>query len=125
MIQKEGKGWRLARDISRTKFPILIGGEGWAVELTEKEWIDLASLIQALVDQHSKIINELMPEESICIELERGLWWGCLDGNKSAWNLRIILLDNDQLSRGVEGFWPVPAAEAFVHEVRIMWDSNH
>jgi hypothetical protein len=34
MIQQEGPGWRLARDLSRNGFPFLIGGEFWAVELT-------------------------------------------------------------------------------------------
>ena len=37
MIQQEGPGWRLAHDLSRNGFPFLIGGEFWAVELTEME----------------------------------------------------------------------------------------
>ncbi|MFL0731274.1 MAG: DUF1818 family protein, partial [Prochlorococcus sp.] len=45
MIQKEGAGWRLARDPARTAFPVLIGGESWAVELTQAEWKLLMALI--------------------------------------------------------------------------------
>ncbi|MFZ9570377.1 MAG: DUF1818 family protein, partial [Vulcanococcus sp.] len=37
MIQREGEGWRLAWDASRHPFSVLIGGAGWAAELTDLE----------------------------------------------------------------------------------------
>ena len=63
MIQSEGPGWRLARDLSRKDFPVLIGGEGWAIELTEQEWTSLVPLINDLTDQHQQLENQLMAEE--------------------------------------------------------------
>ena len=45
MIQQEGPGWRLARDPDRGLHPVLIGGAGWAFELTEPEWAALADLV--------------------------------------------------------------------------------
>ena len=48
MILQEGPGWRLARDPSRGEFSILVGGEGWAFELTEPEWNDLVALLSTL-----------------------------------------------------------------------------
>ena len=40
-MQQEGPGWRLARDPDRGLHPVLIGGAGWAFELTEAEWAAL------------------------------------------------------------------------------------
>ena len=71
MIQQEGPGWRLARDLSRNGFPFLIGGEFWAVELTETEVTGLHALLVELVHQHSLIRDQLMEEESITLELEQ------------------------------------------------------
>ena len=51
MVQTEGPGWRLARDSSKKTFPILIGGQGWAMELRESEWSALAALVFELIDQ--------------------------------------------------------------------------
>ena len=80
MIQQEGPGWRLSRDPSRSVFSVLIGGEHWALELKESEACELASLIADLTDQHRSICDQLMAEESISVELERGSWWACLEG---------------------------------------------
>ncbi len=60
MIQHEGPGWRLERNISRKNFPVLIGGENWAFELTETEWSNLRSVICSLIDQYEGIKNTLM-----------------------------------------------------------------
>ena len=54
MIQKEGPGWRLARDPSRTAYPVLIGGESWAIEVTEFEWNCLVSLLEDLLEEYNK-----------------------------------------------------------------------
>ena len=76
MIVQEGPGWRLARDPSRGEFSILVGGEGWAFELTEPEWKDLVGLLATLETQHSVLRDQLMAEEAIELELDRGVWWG-------------------------------------------------
>ncbi len=66
MIEHEGPGWRVARDSLRSRFPVIIGGEGWAIELSEEEWISLMEIIKDLTTQHKKLDNFLMPDESVC-----------------------------------------------------------
>ncbi len=125
MIQHEGPGWRLARDTSRRIFPVIIGGDGWAFELTEQEWTSLIPLINELINQHKQLENKLMREESICLEIERQPWWGCLDGDRDTWSLQIILEGNGQHFRGFEAFWPIPAAQLITGAMRSVWNSDH
>ncbi len=94
MIQKEGAGWRLARDPARTAFPVLIGGESWAVELTQAEWKLLMALIVELTDQHQQLVTQLLAEESVCLEMERQSWWACLDGDRHAARHAHLLRDH-------------------------------
>lgn len=124
MIQQEGPGWRLARDPSRGLFPVLIGGDGWAIEITESEWQGLMALLCDLSDQHQLLMDQLMEEEAISLELERQPWWGCLDGDRYAWSLQLVLEGNEQQGRGAEGFWPAPAAQAMTAALRTVWDSS-
>ena len=125
MIEHEGPGWRLARNPSRDHFTVVIGGEGWALELNEYEWTSLVSLVEDLLDQHHKLESQLMPEEMICLEIERLPWWGCLEGDKETWSLQLILEGNDVSSlRGFEVYWPAPAAQSITCAMRTMWDSS-
>ena len=94
MIEEEGPGWRLARDPSRGRFPVMIAGESWAIELTEDEWNSLIPLIKDLIDQHQQLENQLMPEEGLELELERQGWWCCLEGDRNSWTLKLILQSN-------------------------------
>ena len=123
MIQQEGDGWRVSRDPSRGKYCFLVGGERWAFELTEPEWRDLVDLVVTLEQQHMGLVDQLMPGESIELELERGVWWGCLSGDRSQWGLRILLTPLE--GRAAEGEWPVPVAAAVVAALRTLWDSQH
>ena len=122
MIQQEGPGWRLARDPQRHPYGALIGGETWAIELTESEAGALASLIEDLVAPHAAQRGQLMEEEQITLELERSPWWGCLEGDSRAWSLQLILRPVDVCERGVEVSWPAPAAEAAAAAMRTLWD---
>ena len=124
MIQKEGPGWRLAKDTSRKYFPVLIGGDRWAIELAEPEWNSLLPVIDELVTQHKELENQLMKEESICLEIGREPWWGCIDGDSESWSLQLILESKGDESRGFEAYWPAPAAKAITAAMRIMWDCN-
>ena len=65
MISQEGSGWRLAWDPSRKNFPILLGGEGCAFELTEKEWKILVGLVLDLISEHEQVKYQLMEETGI------------------------------------------------------------
>ena len=122
MDEYEGPGWRLARDSSRTKYSFLIGGKGWSIELTEEEWVGLAQLVNDLLDEYKKIIDQLMDEESIQLEIERGSWWGSLEGNKIDWDLFVIFKSDSNDERGFEGFWPAPASISMAKRMRKMWD---
>ena len=122
MIQQEGPGWRLARDLSRNGFPFLIGGEFWAVELTEMEVKGLYALLVELEHQYMLIRDQLMEEESITLELEQQEWWGCLDGTRERWGLQVVLQGYGMQRRGLEGAWPATAAQAFLAALRTVWD---
>ena len=122
MIQQEGPGWRLARDLSRNGFPFLIGGEFCAVELTETEVKGLHALLVELVHQHTLIRDQLMEEESITLELEQQEWWGCLDGTRDRWGLQVVLQGSGMNRRGLEGAWPAPAAQAFLAALKTVLD---
>ena len=124
MIQKEGPGWRLARDEARFPFTVLIGGENWSCELTYEEWCGMALVVFELIDQYQKLTNQLCPEEHICLELERLPWWGCLDGDRASWTLQLILQGNGENLRGLEICWPIPSAQAMASAMRTMWDSD-
>jgi len=123
MIRQEGPGWRLAWDPSRPVFPALIGGEGWAFELTREEFQGLVALVSALVDQHGQLIDQMMAEEAITLEMDRAPWWGCLEGGRERWALQVVLEGESAGGRGVEGHWPAPAAQAITAAVRTTWDS--
>lgn len=122
MIQQEGPGWRLARDQTRLEFPVLIGGEGWAVELTDVEWQGLVALLSVLTDQHHALQSQLMDDEGIELEMEQGLWWGCLDGDRNRWSLQVVL-QGAPGRRGIEAHWPGSAAQAVVAAMRTVCDS--
>ena len=122
MIQQEGPGWRFALDLSRAGYQCLLGGEAWAFELTESEWRELAGLVCALEDQHRSMADQLMDEESIDLEMERGAWWVSLEGDRTHWQLSLVLTGNH--GRGVEGHWPSPAAMAIVAAMRSALDAK-
>ncbi len=125
MIQNEGPGWRMSRDPDRGQFPVLIGGEGWAFELTEMEWSGLVTIIFELQNQHDQMYGQLMPEESICLEFEQERWWGCLEGDRDDWSLQVVLQAKESGIRGLEVHWPKKSARAFSEAVRNIWDSYH
>ena len=124
MIQHEGKGWRLELNNTKKDFPVLIGGENWAVEISKIEWNGLRVVVSKLIDQYEYLRSSLMKEEKILIEIDIAPWWACIDGTKKDWRLKLILDGKGCDGRGLEIFWPNPAAQAIVSVMRIMWDSN-
>lgn len=123
MIQQEGPGWRLAHDAGRGRFCVLIGGTSWAFELTADEWCCLVDLVGTLEDQHRALVDQLMAEESISIEAERGPWWVGLEGDRDQWSLSVVLVAEE--GRGAEGHWDAPAAEAMAAAMRTNVDLAH
>jgi hypothetical protein len=110
---QQGPGWRFGLDPSRVGFPVLLGGEGWAVELTLAEARGLSELVMSLVAEWGAIADQLMAEESITLEVERGPIWVELEGTARAVALRFVLQPGAG-GRGVEGSWPIEASQALL-----------
>jgi hypothetical protein len=60
MQVQEGEGWRLLVDPARYPFVVLIGGAGWAAELTVQEAQSLRQGFGQLLEQHAAIADQLM-----------------------------------------------------------------
>ena len=104
-------------DCSRQPFVVLIGGRGWAAELTAAEAGALRRAVQRLQQQLQATAPLLMAEESLELEYDSGGLWMQLSGLGNAWALRFVLTSaNDGAgppARGLEGSWEVGAAAAF------------
>ncbi len=117
----EGSGWRLAVDRNRTPFPVLVGGDGWASELSTAEAQALARAASTLQEEHRALMDRLMPEEAITLEREGpvgdppqgGELWLELEGDRRCWSLRFVLSPGAG-HRALEGSWRAESATAFV-----------
>ena len=125
MIKKEGPGWRIIRDLSRNNFSTLIGGQDWAIELTQKEYQALIQIVLDLSDQHKLIKDQLMGDEDITLELERSPWLVILSGDQYGWSLKMILDGSLSFNRGAEVFWPRNVTVEVTNAMRTMWDSDY
>jgi len=123
VIKKEGQGWRIIRDSSRQNFSTLVGGNNWAIELTDEEWESLTQVVFDLSDQYESIKFQLMGDEDITIELDRTPWLAILKGDQYGWSLKLILNQNGLLNRGAEIFWPKNVTGPVIKAMRTMWDS--
>lgn len=112
MIEREGEGWRIAWDGDRQPFAVLIGGAGWATELSRVEAEALRDALADLLAQHAALVDQLMAEESISLELERDPWWLAIDGDRREWSLQ-VMLSPPPGQRAFEGSWPHPASRGF------------
>ena len=113
VVQREGEGWRLAWDAGRQPFSVLIGGHGWAAELSLSEAEALRDGVSLLAAQHADLVDQLMAEEAISLELERQPWWIGLDGDRAGWSLRVVLTPGPG-QRAMEGSWSVAASRPFM-----------
>lgn len=134
MQVQEGEGWRLALDPQRPTFPVLVGGAGWAAELSLAEARALRSGVMRLLDQHRSLGPLLMPEEQVSLELELeldadpgpasglaapgSLWLG-LDGDRNCWSLRFVLSPGAD-RRGLEAEWPSAASAAISAALQLL-----
>jgi hypothetical protein len=112
VIEREGEGWRIVWDGDRHPFAVLIGGAGWATELSRAEAESLRDALADLLAQHAALVNQLMAEESISLELERDPWWLTIDGDRREWSLQVMLSPQPG-QRAFEGSWPHPASRGF------------
>ena len=107
----EGLGWRLVVDRSRDPFPVLIGGEAWAMELTSDEALALADGVALLRSQHHQLADRLMDEEDLELDWERDRLWIGLSLRQGSWSLRFVL-EGGGLRRSVEAGWDDGASPA-------------
>jgi len=121
---EEGRGWRLVWDPARQPFCVLIGGEGWAAELSLVEAQALAQGLHQLQVQHQELVGGLMAEEALTLELELALeagWlWLELEGDRQTWALRFVLSPGLG-QRAVEGSWTAEASPALLAALRSRW----
>ncbi len=101
------------------------------MELTAEEARELQRGVSQLVREHRSLVSQLMPEEAISLELERGPLWMALEGDRGAWELRFVLTPLEEGSRAVEGSWPPGASAALVAALAPLepadgvWASQH
>jgi hypothetical protein len=114
-ILKYGSGWRLGWNPTAAVYKGLIGGDDWAIELTEAEWQDLRRLLSQLTATMAAMATELMDEERIACEAESELLWVEADGFPDNYSLRFILYQG----RGCEGNWSATA----LPELLAAWDN--
>ncbi len=109
-LVKNGAGWRLGWHPEADDYQGLVGGDDWAIELTEAELDDFCRLLAQLAQTMSQMASELMDEEKISCEAESDLLWLEVEGYPSAYTLRFIL----NTGRRCEGSWLAQAVPGLV-----------
>jgi len=107
---KSGEGWRLGWNPSAAEFCGLVGGEGWAIELTTAEFLDFGRSVSQLAIAMAAMNDSLMDEERLCCEHEIALIWLEAEGFPAQYGLRFILLNG----RKAEGEWPPKVVQALL-----------
>lgn len=96
-----GDGWRIGWHSQHSRYPGLLGGNDWAIELTHQELTDFCRLLNRLVETMSQMETELMDCEKISCEAETALLWMEVEGYPNNYTLRLIL----NCDRRCEGNW--------------------
>ena len=104
-LLKSGPGWRVGWNAEAPEFKGLVGGDHWAIELTDLELQDFTRLLAQLSHTMQQMATQLMDEETITCEAESDRLWLEVEGYPHAYSLRLILLTG----RRGEGFWSAPA----------------
>ncbi|XZN91161.1 MAG: DUF1818 family protein [Microcoleus sp.] len=115
-VIKTGDGWRLGWNPNSTEFQGLVGGDGWAIELTEAELNDFCRLLAQLAATMTQMASELMEEEKIAIEAESDLVWVQVEGYPQAYSVQFIL----SAGRRCEGFWSPAAIPGLTQAAKIL-----
>jgi Domain of unknown function (DUF1818) len=115
-LLKSGAGWRLGWDATAQEYRGLIGGDHWAIELTDPELADFIRLTAQLSSTMSQMADELMDHEAIACEAESDLLWLEVEGYPHAYSLRFILLSR----RRSEGFWSEAVVPALLQAIQTL-----
>jgi len=115
-LLRSGDGWRIGWDPDAPTYRGLIGGDGWALELSETELNEFCRLLEQMVAAISSMAEELMEQERIDCELESEWLWLEAEGYPHHYSLRCIL----QTGRRGEGSWSPSAVPALVQAARTL-----
>jgi hypothetical protein len=115
-LLKIEEGWRIGWNPHNDRYPALLGGEDWAMELTEAELNDFCRLLEKLTATMSQMASELMEEEKIACEAESDLLWLEVEGYPHAYSLRVIL----NSGRRCEGNWTETAVSGLVEGIKLL-----
>lgn len=119
MRVQEGLGWRLVLDPARQPFCALIGGSGWAAELTRDEVLALAEGVARLQVQHRQIADQLMADEDLELDWERGDLWIGLSLNRGRCILSFVL-EAAAGRRSVEASWEGESSQAMALALEVV-----
>lgn len=112
-LLKNGSGWRLGWNPQATTYQALLGGDNWAIELTEAELDEFCRLLEQLVQTMGEMADELMDEERISCEVESNLLWMEVEGYPHTYSLRFIL----NSGRCCEAGWPSEAVPGLLQAI--------
>lgn len=115
-VLKSGQGWRLGWNPQAEVFKGLLGGDDWAIEVTEAELDDFCRLLGQLADTMGQIASELMDEEKIACEVESDWLWMQAEGYADAYRVQFIL----NSGRRCEGAWTVEAVPGLLQASQIL-----
>lgn len=115
-LVKSGAGWRLGWNPDAPEFKGLVGGDDWAIELTEAELSDFCRLLGQLGESMSQMAIELMDEEKISCEVESDLMWMEVEGYPDEYSLRLLL----NTGRRGEGSWSKAAVPGLVQAMQTL-----
>ena len=115
-LVKSGAGWRIGWNPKAAEYKGLVGGDDWAIELTEAELNDFCRLLTQLAATMSHMVNELMDEEKIDIEAESDLIWLQVEGYPQEYNLHAIV----NTGRRCECSWPAAVVPHLVQAVQTL-----
>ena len=116
------KNWGLRKDLNKGKYCFLITVDRWSIELKEEEFDSLYKLLIGIDRQLSSIKENLLDEEFINLEIEQLPWYAELDGQKDAWDLRLVF-ESQEETMSFEMYWPIPIAKKLFYEIKKVWES--
>jgi hypothetical protein len=115
-LLKKGNGWRIGWNPEADIYKGLVGGDDWAIELTEAEFNDFCRLLEQLAQTMNRMAEELMDEERIACEVESDLLWMEVEGYPHAYSVRFIL----NQGRCCEGNWSDGAVVELVQALQTL-----
>jgi hypothetical protein len=113
-VLKSGVGWRLGWNPDAEVYKGLVGGDDWAIELTEAELDDFCRLLNQVAETMAFMQSELMDEEKIACEVQSDLLWLEAEGYPDCYSIRLIVQQN----RCCEGNWPSNAVKKLIQVSR-------